>query len=327
MRVLVTGGAGYIGSHACKALAKAGHEPVVFDNLELGHEWAVKWGPLFRGDIRDPEALDAAITTEKVEAVMHFAAFAYVGESVADPSIYYDNNVVGSLCLLNAMRRHGLDKIIFSSSCATYGMPDVMPISETTPQVPINPYGRTKLMVEHALADFGHAYGIRSTSLRYFNAAGADPEGELGEVHDPETRAIPLAIFAALGVGPRFSVMGSDYDTPDGTAIRDYIHVADLATAHVAALDYLEAGGKSMPFNLATGNGVSVKQVVDAAAQATGRPVPYDLVPRRAGDPPVLYAQAKRAHDVLGWAPKFTEIADTVQTAAEWHMRRHNSYS
>ncbi len=325
MRVLVTGGAGYIGSHACKALAVAGHEPVVFDNLVYGHAHAVKWGPLVQGDIRDAAALDAAIDAHKVEAVMHFAAFAYVGESVVEPAKYYDNNVVGSISLLNAMRRASLDKMIFSSTCASYGLPEVMPIVETSPQVPINPYGQTKLIIERALADFGRAYGIRSTPLRYFNAAGADPDGELGEEHDPETHAIPLAITAALGTGPQFTIMGTDYDTPDGTAIRDYIHVSDLATAHVAALDYLARGGESMAFNLGTGKGVSVREIVEAVAQATGRPVPHVLGPRRAGDPPALYAEAKRARDILGWTPRFNEIGDTVQTAANWFMRRHNT--
>lgn len=324
MRVLVTGGAGYIGSHACKALATAGHEPVVFDSLVYGHEHAVKWGPFIKGDIRDGDALDAAIASQQVEAVVHFAAFAYVGESVSDPAKYYDNNVVGSLSLLNAIRRAGIDKVIFSSSCATYGLPETMPIVETSTQAPINPYGQTKLIIEHALADFGRAYGIRSTPLRYFNAAGADPSGELGEEHDPETHAIPLAIMAALGGASGFTVMGSDYDTPDGTALRDYIHVSDLASAHVAALDYLARGGESMAFNLGTGKAVSVKEIVDAVARATGRPVPHDTGPRRAGDPPALYAEAERARQVLGWTPRYTDIGEIVQTAADWFLRRHN---
>lgn len=324
MRILVTGGAGYIGSHTCKALARAGHEPIVFDNLANGNADAVKWGPLERGDIQDAEQLEAVMRRHRPDLVMHFAAFAYVGESVNDPAKYYRNNVVGSLALLDAMRRNDVRQIIFSSTCATYGIPDRLPIGEDTPQNPINPYGFSKLAVERALVDYGHAYGLKWAAMRYFNAAGCDPDGDLGEEHDPETHAIPLAIMAALGTGPRFQIFGADYETPDGTAIRDYIHVSDLAAAHAMAADYLAGGGESQAFNLSTGNGVSVSDIVKSAERATGRTVPVDLVSRRAGDPPVLYAVAEKAGRLLGWRPTFLDIDDTVATAARWFMRRHN---
>lgn len=324
MRILVTGGAGYIGSHTCKALARAGHEPIVFDSLVYGRAEAVKWGPLEQGDILDSARLDAVIQRHRPDIVMHFAAFAYVGESVADPAKYYRNNIIGSLSLLDAMVRNGIDKIIFSSTCATYGVPEELPISEDTAQKPINPYGFTKLAVERALADYGRAYGVKWAAMRYFNAAGCDPEGELGEEHDPETHAIPLAIMAALGTGPRFKVFGTDYDTPDGTAIRDYIHVSDLATAHVLGAEYLNDGGESQAFNLSTGRGVSVLDIVRSAEEATGRKVPAEHVGRRAGDPPVLYAVAEKANRLLGWSPSFTAIDETVATAARWFMRQHN---
>jgi UDP-arabinose 4-epimerase len=324
MRILVTGGAGYIGSHTCKALARAGHEPVVYDKLIHGNAGTVKWGPLEQGDILDEARLDAVMQQYRPDMVMHFAAFAYVGESVTDPSKYYRNNVVGSLSLLDAMVRNGVGRIIFSSTCATYGLPRDLPIGEDAPQNPINPYGFTKLAVERALADYGRAYGLTWAAMRYFNAAGCDPDGELGEEHDPETHAIPLAIQAALGTGPRFQVFGTDYETPDGTAIRDYIHVSDLASAHALGVDYLALGGESQAFNLSTGRGVSVLDIVRSAERATGRDVPVDFVGRRAGDPPVLYAVAEKANRLLGWSPAFVEIDDTVATAARWFMRRHN---
>jgi len=327
MRVLVTGGAGYIGSHTCKALAQAGHQPIVLDNLAYGNADAVKWGPFEQGDILDGACLDAVMRQYRPDLVMHFAAFAYVGESVSDPAKYYRNNVVGSLSLLDAMVRNAVGKIIFSSTCATYGEPDDLPIHEDTPQKPINPYGFTKLAVEHALADYGRAYGLKWAAMRYFNAAGCDPDGELGEEHEPETHAIPLAIMAALGTGPRFKVFGSDYDTADGTAIRDYIHVSDLAAAHALGADYLDRGGESGAFNLSTGRGVSVLDIVNAAARATGRPVPTDIVGRRVGDPPALYAVAEKANRLLGWTPAFLDIDETVATAARWFVRRHNEPS
>lgn len=321
MRVLVTGGAGYIGSHACKALANAGHTPIVYDNLSTGHRRSVKWGPLEVGDIRDAARLDRVLAVHRPQAVMHFAALAYVGESMRQPGKYYDVNVGGTLSLITAMLRRDVRAMVFSSSCATYGVPDQLPITEDTPQRPINPYGFTKLAAEQMLADFGRSDGLRSVALRYFNAAGADPEGQLGEDHDPETHAIPLAIQAALGHGPAFQVMGTDYATPDGSAVRDYVHVCDLADAHVKAVDYLKAGGETVALNLAVGVGVSVHEVVRAAGRAVGRPTPTMTAPRRAGDPPALYATAERAAEVLGWRPRFRSIDETVATAARWYMR------
>jgi UDP-arabinose 4-epimerase len=324
MRVLVAGGAGYIGSHTCKALAKAGYEPIVYDNMVFGHVDAVKWGPLEEGDLLDGARLDEVMRRYEPQVVMHFAAFAYVGESVSDPAKYYRNNVSGSISLMDAMVRNGIDKIVFSSTCATYGVPETLPISEASPQAPINPYGYTKLVVERALADYEHAYGLKWAAMRYFNAAGCDPDGELGEEHDPETHVIPLAIQAALGKGPRFRVFGTDYATADGTAIRDYIHVTDLASAHVKAIPHLLAGGKSQAYNLATGRGTSVLDILRAVEKATGRSVPTDMVGRRAGDPPSLYAVAERARDVLGWEPEFVDLDEIVGSAARWFMRQHN---
>lgn len=321
MKVLVVGGAGYIGSHACKALAMAGHEPVAYDNLVFGHADAVKWGSFEEGDILDADRLDGVMKAHRPELVMHFAALASVGESVIDPSKYYRNNVVGSLVLLDAMRRNAVGKIVFSSTCATYGLPDKLPISEATPQRPINPYGFSKLATEQALQDFGRAYALQWAAMRYFNAAGCDPDGELGERHDPETHAIPLAIRAALGTGPTFKVFGTDYPTPDGTAIRDYVHVSDLARAHVMALDHLNAGGESGAFNLATGNGTSVRQLLTSVEQAVGRPVPVELIGRREGDPPALLADASKARAILGWSPEFPDLDAIVQTAADWFRK------
>ncbi|QIK38190.1 UDP-glucose 4-epimerase GalE [Caldichromatium japonicum] len=318
--VLVTGGAGYIGSHTCKVLAQAGYRPIVLDNLVYGHKWAVCWGPLEVGDISDRACLDAIIACHRPEAVIHFAAYAYVGESVRDPGRYYRNNVAGTLTLLEAMRDHGIAHLIFSSTCATYGIPDQTPITEDHPQRPINPYGASKLMVERMLADFGQAHGLGWVVLRYFNAAGADPEGELGEDHDPETHLIPLAIQAALGQGPRLEVFGDDYPTPDGSCIRDYIHVADLAEAHVLALTYLRNGGASRALNLGTGQGHSVLEVIAAIERVAGRPVPYALGPRRPGDPPALYADATKAQALLGWTPRYPELDTIIEHAWRWHQ-------
>lgn len=323
-RVLVVGGAGYVGSHASKALAKAGYEPIVFDSLISGHAGAVKWGPLEVGDIRDGDRLDAVLLAYRPSVVMHFAAFAYVGESVANPSKYYNNNIAGTLCLLDAMRRNDVDSIIFSSTCATYGTPAKLPITEKTPQAPINPYGYTKLVIERVLADYESAYGLKWAAMRYFNAAGCDPEGQLGECHDPETHAIPLAIAAALGTGPRFKVFGTDYDTPDGTAVRDYVHVGDLASAHVGAIAYLSSGKPSQAFNLATGRGTSVMELLKAVEKATGSTVPTDLSLRRPGDPPMLYAAAEKARILLDWTPEYMNIDDTVLTAVQWFQREQN---
>lgn len=319
--ILVTGGAGYIGSHTCKALAVNGFQPIVIDNLIYGHEDAVKWGPLIKGDISNSALLDQVFADYSIDLVLHFAAYAYVGESVVDPEKYYLNNVAGTLSLLGAMRRKRINKIVFSSTCATYGIPAALPITEETPQNPINPYGYTKLIVENIFKDYQHAYGLNWCALRYFNAAGCDPDGELGERHDPETHAIPLAIAAALGRGQPFKVMGTDYDTHDGTAIRDYIHVCDLADAHVKAAEYLINGGPSCAFNLATGQGTSVKELLSAVHAATGSEVPHENVPRRAGDPPSLYAQANLAKQKLGWQPKFMDIKETVKTAVNWFSK------
>ena len=322
--VLVTGGAGYVGAHGCKALAEAGYLPVVYDNLVYGHEEAVRWGPFERGDIADRERLDAVLAAHRPIAVMHFAAFAYVGESVTDPGKYYRNNVGGTLALMEAMVANGVDKMVFSSTCATYGEPSTVPITEDEPQQPINPYGKSKLVVEQMLADFEVAHGLRSVPLRYFNAAGASPDGEIGERHDPETHLIPLALDAAAGKGPALTVFGEDYPTADGTCIRDYIHVGDLADAHVRALDYLAGGGATRAFNLGTGSGVSVRQILDAVERVTGRPVPHQIGPRRPGDPPALVADPSRARLELGWQPRLSDIDTIIATAWAWHQRRGN---
>ncbi len=319
--VLVTGGAGYIGSQTCKALSRAGYQPIVLDNLVYGHEWAVRWGPLAVGDIGDRACLDAVIARYRPQAVIHFAAFAYVGESVRDPGRYYRNNVAGTLSLLEALRDHGIHHLIFSSTCAIYGIPDQLPITEDHPQCPINPYGASKLMVERMLGDFAQAHGLNWVALRYFNAAGADPEGELGEDHHPETHLIPLAIRAALGQGPELQVFGDDYPTPDGSCIRDYIHVADLAEAHVLALAYLRAGGESGTLNLGTGRGHSVFEVIAAVERLAGCAVPRSIGPRRPGDPPVLYADASRARDQLGWRPRYPELETIIDHAWRWHQQ------
>lgn len=322
MKVLVTGGAGYIGSHACKALARAGHQPIAYDNLVYGHRWAVRWGPLVEGELADDATLDAAFRCHKPDAVMHFAAYAYVGESVADPIKYYRNNVAGSLTLLEACQRHGVDKLVFSSTCATYGVPQQIPISESHPQAPINPYGASKLMVERMLADCGVAHGLRSIALRYFNAAGADPEGEIGEAHDPETHLIPLVLEAAAGARPHIQILGTDYDTADGTCIRDYIHVSDLADAHVMALERLAHSEPGMQaYNLGNGQGFSVRQVIAAAERVTGRSIPVLEAARRPGDPPALVGDATRARRELGWQPQLAELDTIIATAWHWHSR------
>ncbi len=322
--VLVTGGAGYIGSHACKALHLAGYQPIACDNLVYGHPWAVRWGPLEQGDIADRAWLDILIERYRPMAVMHFAAYAYVGESVEDPGKYYRNNVAGTLTLLEAMRDHKIHPLIFSSTCATYGIPQRVPIAEDDLQAPINPYGASKLMIERMLADFEVAHGLRSISLRYFNAAGADPDGEIGEEHDPETHLIPLAIRAAQCGEPELAIFGTDYSTPDGTAVRDYIHVTDLAAAHVRALADLLGGGASAALNLGTGEGYSVRQVVDAIESASGRRVPLREAPKRAGDPPVLIADPRRAMERLKWQPTYSSLQQIVETAWCWHENRNS---
>jgi UDP-arabinose 4-epimerase len=319
--VLVTGGAGYIGSHACKALAAAGYTPIAYDNLAYGHKAAVRWGPLVEADLADQKRLAATIERHEVAAVMHFAAFAYVGESMTKPALYFHNNVVNTLNLLDAMLAAEVRHIVFSSTCATYGDPDQVPITETEKQKPVNPYGESKLMIERCLHWYGEAYGMSHVALRYFNAAGADPDGEIGEEHDPETHLIPLVLQAALGRRARIEIFGTDYATPDGTAIRDYIHVTDLADAHVKALDYLLQGGASVALNLGTGHGHSVREVIAAAERVTGRRVPRAEAPRRAGDPPRLVADPRRANALLGWRPTRSDLDTIVGTAWAWHSR------
>jgi UDP-arabinose 4-epimerase len=320
MKVLVTGGAGYVGSHACKALAQAGHEPVVADNLSQGRRSAVKWGPLEEGDVTNPVFLDAVLTQHRPDAVMHFAALSLVGDSVARPAHYYRANVAGGVELLDAMRRAGVNLIVFSSTAAVYGVPQSWPILEDSPKAPINAYGATKLSLEMAMNDYAKAYGLKWAALRYFNAAGADPDGEIGELHDPETHAIPLAVKAAMGQGS-FRLFGEDYPTGDGTCIRDYVHVTDLGVAHVKALEHLARGGESGAFNLGTSTGASVREIIAAVGDAVGKPVPVEKAPRRAGDPPVLIASTDRARDILGWTPTMSDMASIARTAVAWHAK------
>jgi len=315
--VLVAGGAGYVGSHACKAFAEAGWRVVVYDNLSRGWREAVRWGPLVKADILDREALDRALATYRPDVVAHFAALAYVGESVEQPTIYYRVNVAGSLCLLEAMRAAGCRRMIFSSSCATYGLPNRTPIDESHPQAPISPYGWSKLIVERMLADLGASEGFSSIALRYFNAAGADAAGEIGERHEPETHLVPLAIGSALHATP-FTIFGEDYPTPDGTAVRDYVHVGDLAAAHLLAAERLLAGHESRAFNLGTGRGASVAEVVDAIERISGRRIERRIGRRRPGDPPGLVASGERAKRELGWRPA-RSLDDIIASAIAWH--------
>lgn len=320
--VLVAGGAGYIGSHTCRALAISGYVPVVYDNLVYGHERAVQWGPLERGDILDGARLEEVMRRHAPCAVVHFAAYAYVGESVRDPAKYYRNNVTGSLTLIEAAQRNGIDAFIFSSTCATYGIPQQLPITEDSPQNPINPYGASKLMVERILDDFAAVHDFRYIALRYFNAAGCDPDGRIGEDHDPETHLIPLVLDAASGRRPDVTIFGRDYETPDGTCIRDYVHVSDLATAHVLALDSLLGGGPSRKLNLGLGYGFSVLEVVRAVKRVTGLTVPVVHGPRRVGDPPALVSDPSRAMATLDWTPAFTDLDHIVRTAWAWHQKQ-----
>lgn len=321
MSILIVGGAGYIGSQTAKHVARAGLEPVVFDNLVYGHQWAVKWGPFIGGDLADGARVRRVLEEHQVSAVIHFAAYAYVGESVTNPRKYFNNNLVNTLHLLDAMVDVGVRDIVFSSTCATYGDPVRVPIDEQHPQNPVNPYGESKLGVEKILRWYAGAYGLRFAALRYFNAAGADPEGELGEDHDPETHLIPLAIEAALG-GPELSIFGTDYATPDGSAVRDYIHVSDLADAHLLALRKLEAGTARLQLNLGTGRGHSVLEVVKSVERVSGRKVPARLVDRRAGDPPALVADARQAAEVLGWKPQYPNLDTIVEHAYRWREGR-----
>jgi UDP-arabinose 4-epimerase len=316
--ILVTGGAGYIGSHTCKALAQAGYLPISYDNLVYGHPWAVKWGPHEVGDILDRKRLDKVIDQYRPEAVMHFAAYAYVGESMENPGKYYCNNVVGSLTLLEALRDHQIYKFVFSSSCAVYGIPNELPIKENHIQNPISPYGSSKLMIERILKDFDHAYGIKFISLRYFNAAGADPDCEIGEDHDPETHLIPLVLEAAAGKKTHVTIFGDDYDTSDGTCIRDYIHVTDLAQAHILAMKALDEGSDSNIFNLGNCKGFSVKEVIDTASDITEKRIPFSIGSRRPGDPPRLIGDASKAIQELGWDPRYNELPVIIETAWKW---------
>jgi UDP-arabinose 4-epimerase len=314
--ILVTGGAGFIGSHASKQLSAAGFLPVVFDNLSTGHRSVVKWGPLVEGNILDTATLADALRRHGVSAIVHFAASAYVGESVTDPAKYYRNNVVGTLSVLDAARQAGVGAIVFSSSCATYGAPDTLPITEDTPQAPINPYGRTKLIGEQMLRDYGAAFGVRYAILRYFNASGADPAGELGEFHDPETHLVPRALMAAGGAIECLDIFGTDYATADGTCVRDYIHVTDLAKAHVGALRYLLAGGRSISLNLGAGKGASIREIVSRIEANTGRRVPVAERPRRPGDPAMLVADNKLARETIGFETGLSDIDTIIRTAA-----------
>jgi UDP-glucose-4-epimerase GalE len=315
VKVLVIGGAGYIGSHAARALRRAGHQVIIFDNLSAGYESLARGFELVKGDVLDRAAL--AQVLPGVDAIMHFAAFAYVGESVTNPQKYFHNNVEGGLSLLNAALAAGVKKIIFSSTCAVYGEPAKIPIAEDTPRQPVNPYGVSKLFVELALEAYDRAYGFRYASLRYFNAAGADESGEIGELHEPETHLIPLALRAAAGQGPALQVFGSDYPTPDGTCIRDYIHVTDLADAHVKALDHLAAGKPSFAANVGTGRGDSVQEVLAMIEEVTGNKVPRRVVARRPGDPPALVADPRKAQELLHWKAS-RSLRDIIATAWNW---------
>jgi UDP-arabinose 4-epimerase len=317
--VLVTGGAGYIGSHTCKALHRAGFTPVTFDDLRRGHADAVRWGPLEVGSLQDAARLREVFAEHRPAAVLHFAALAYVGESMREPGRYYANNVGGTVTLLEAMRDAAVDQLVFSSTCATFGVPLGDAIGDDDPQEPINPYGASKLMVERILRDYGTVHGLRSVSLRYFNAAGADPDGELGERHDPETHLLPLVLAAAAGDRDAVDVFGDEYPTPDGSCIRDYVHVSDLADAHVRALTYLQAGGGSTACNLGTGTGSSVLEVIDQVRATTGAPVEVRRCPPRPGDPPALVAAVDRARTLLGWEPTRSSLATIVEDAWRWY--------
>ncbi len=319
--ILIVGGAGYIGSHANKALHKKGYKTVVFDNLSTGHKEFVKWGKFFKGDLADKKRLRECFKKYCIKAVMHFSAFAYVGESVKDPAKYYINNVSNTLNLLEIMREHNVKHFIFSSTAATYGEPVKIPINEKHSQNPINPYGRTKKIIEDILKDYSHAYGLKYIALRYFNAAGCDADGEIGELHNPETHLIPLVLDVAIGKRRNIKIFGADYKTPDGSCVRDYIHVADLADAHIKALEYLFKGGKSDCFNLGNGKGFSVKEVIETARKITCKKIPIIETKRRAGDPAVLIASSAKAKKILGWKPQFNRLSFIIETAWNWHKR------
>ena len=326
MNVLVVGGAGYIGSHAVRLLIDAGHTVTVYDNLSRGHAAAVPDGLLVQGELADRPKLVQTLKDKKIDAVMHFAAFALVNESVNEPSLYYRNNVIATIELLDAMIEADVKKFVFSSTTATYGEPDVIPIPETTPQKPINPYGFTKLVVEQALADYAHAYGLGYAALRYFNAAGARPDGTIGEDHAPESHLIPIVLQVALGQRDHITVFGDDYPTPDGTCIRDYIHIDDLGEAHLLAMEKLEPG-KGICVNLGTGRGTSVREIIDACREVTGHPIPEVMGQRREGDPPELIADARKAKEVLGWEAKYNDPKSIIETAWKWHQAHPTGYA
>lgn len=319
LRVMVCGGAGYIGSHMVKMLMEHGHHPIVFDNLSSGHAEAIPDECFVRGDLMDPSALRRILAEHTFDAVMHFAGRIIVPESVTDPGGYYGNNVIGTWNLLEAMRAEGLQRFVFSSTAAVYGNPVMDRITETHPLAPLNPYGRTKLQIEDVLADYAHAYGFRSVAFRYFNAAGADPSAEIGEAHDPETHLVPNILRAALGSGPELKLFGDDYDTPDGTCVRDYVHVNDLCDAHLRALTHMQQNEGAHIFNLGNGNGFSVKEVLDAATEVTGREIPHTMAPRRDGDSAALVADASKARKELAWEPAFTDVRSIIETAWRWH--------
>ncbi len=319
--ILLTGGAGYIGSHTAKRLSQAGFEPVTLDDLSSGHKWAVKWGPFVEGDMADQKLIREVVTRYKIKAVLHFAAYTDVAESMVNPRKYFRNNVTGALNMLDSLMDCSVGHVIFSSSCATYGIPERVPIPESHPQKPVNPYGESKLTIERILRWYNQAHGFKSACLRYFNAAGADPDGEIGEVHTPETHLIPLVVLAAMGTNDCVSVYGTDYPTPDGTASRDYTHVCDLADAHVLALKYLLEGGGPVELNLGTGRGHSVLEVIHAVERVSGCRVPVRHSERRPGDPPELVADPAKAREVLNWRPRFDDLEEIVRTAWSWHSR------
>jgi UDP-glucose 4-epimerase len=326
MNILVVGGAGYIGSHAVRLLVDSGHTVWVYDNLSRGHREAVLPGMLIEGDLADRAKVVSALRNKRIDAVMHYAAYALVNESVNDPALYYRNNVIAALELLDAMREAGVKKIVFSSTTATYGEPDAVPILESTPQKPINPYGFTKFVIEQALADYAQAYGFAYTSLRYFNVAGARPDGTIGEDHDPETHLIPIVLQVALGQRDKITIYGDDYATPDGTCIRDYIHVDDLGDSHLRAVERLTEG-EGLCVNLGTGKGASVREIVDACREVTGHPIPETIGPRREGDPSKLIADASLARERLDWTPTYTDVKSIVETAWRWHRSHPNGYA
>jgi UDP-arabinose 4-epimerase len=322
--VLVTGGAGYIGSHVCKALGAAGYRPVTYDDLSTGHDWAVRWGPFERGDLADRRRLAAAMSKHRPVAVVHLAGRIIASESVSDPATYYRANVLSTLSLLDQMRSSGIERVVFSSSAAVYGEPQSIPMAEDHPRQPVSPYGASKLMAERILADYAGAFGLRSASLRYFNAAGADPEGEIGEAHPVETHLIPLVLDAAAGRQPDVAICGTDYPTRDGTCLRDYVHVSDLARAHVLALTHLEEAAGAHVFNLGAGKGATVREVIETAVRVTGRTIAVRVKPRRPGDPAALLADAARARQILGWRPAFPTLEAQIATAWNWleHSQR-----